>query len=77
MKINLPAVTEKDIKDIKFGIKNEIDFIAVSFVRTANDVNEIRKILEENEGQNIDIISKIESQQGVDNIEEIYKFQMG
>jgi pyruvate kinase len=77
VKINLPAVTEKDIKDIKFGIKNEIDFIAVSFVRTANDVNEIRKILEENEGQNIDIISKIESQQGVDNIEEILQVSDG
>ena len=77
VKINLPAVTEKDIKDIKFGIKNEIDFIAVSFVRTTNDVNEIRKILEENEGQNIDIISKIESQQGVDNIEEILQVSDG
>ena len=77
VKINLPAVTEKDINDIIFGIKNEIDFIAVSFVRTAGDVNTIRRILEENDGQYIDIISKIESQQGVDNIEEILKASDG
>ncbi len=75
--INLPAVTDKDIEDIKFGIKNDIDFIAVSFVRTADDVNTIRRILEENGGQNIDIISKIESQQGVDNIDEILKVSDG
>lgn len=77
VKINLPAVTEKDIDDIKFGIKNEIDFIAVSFVRTANDVNVIRRILEENGGQNVELISKIESQQGVDNIDEILQVSDG
>lgn len=77
VKINLPAVTEKDIEDIKFGIRNEIDFIAVSFVRTSADVNIIRRILEENGGQHIDIISKIESQQGVDNIDEILKASDG
>lgn len=75
--INLPAVTEKDIEDIKFGIENDIDFIAVSFVRTGDDVNTIRRILEENGGQAIDIISKIESQQGVDNIDEILKVSDG
>ncbi|WFA09174.1 pyruvate kinase [Tissierella sp. Yu-01] len=77
VKINLPAVTEKDIEDIKFGIKNEIDFVAVSFVRTANDVNVIRRILEENAGQHIELISKIESQQGVDNIDEILQVSDG
>jgi pyruvate kinase len=77
VKINLPAVTQKDIDDIKFGIKNEIDFIAVSFVRTADDVNVIRRILEENNGQNIQLISKIESQQGVDNIDEILQVSDG
>ena len=70
-------MTEKDIEDIKFGIENDIDFIAVSFVRTADDVNTIRRILEENGGQSIDIISKIESQQGVDNIDEILKVSDG
>lgn len=69
--INLPAITEKDISDIIFGIKNDVDFIAASFVRKATDVNDIRRVLEDNGGLNIDIISKIENQQGLDNIEEI------
>ena len=77
VKINLPAVTEKDISDIKFGIQNDIDFIAVSFVRTADDVTIIRRILEQNDGQQIQIISKIESQQGVDNIDEIIRVSDG
>lgn len=69
--INLPALTEKDISDIKFGVKNDVDFIAASFVRKAADVNDIRRVLEDNGGLNIDIISKIENQQGLDNIDEI------
>ncbi len=69
--INLPALTDKDIADIKFGIENEVDFIAASFVRKASDVNDIRRILEENGGADIDIISKIENQQGLNNIAEI------
>lgn len=75
--INLPAVTEKDISDIIFGIQNGIDFIAISFVRTSSDVNVIRRILEDNGGQHIDLISKIESQQGVDNIDEILQVSDG
>lgn len=71
VKINLPAVTKKDIEDIIFGIENEVDFIAASFVRKAADVTEIRRVLEENNGHFIDIISKIENQEGVDNIDEI------
>ena len=71
VKISLPALTEKDIGDIKFGIKNDVDFIAASFVRKASDVNDIRRILEDNNGISIDIISKIENQEGVDNIDEI------
>lgn len=69
--INLPPITKKDIEDIKFGIENDIDFIAASFIRKAADVLEIRKILEENNGDHIEIISKIENQEGVDNIDEI------
>ena len=71
--INLPAITEKDIEDIKFGIEQGIDFIAASFVRKASDVLEIRKVLEEN----IHIISKIESQEGVDNIDSIIQVSDG
>ena len=71
VKINLPSITQKDIDDILFGIENEVDFIAPSFIRKAGDVLEIRKILEDNRGDSIEIISKIENQEGVDNIEEI------
>jgi pyruvate kinase len=71
VKISLPAITEKDKSDILFGIENEVDFIAASFVRKASDVLEIRKILEENNGDYIEIVSKIENQEGVDNIDEI------
>ena len=69
--VNLPPLTEKDIEDIKFGIKKGFDYIAASFIRSANDVIKIRKILEENGGSDIDIIAKIENRDGVDNIDEI------
>lgn len=77
VKINLPAITEKDQKDIEFGIKMDIDFIAASFVRKASDVLAIRKILEENNAEHIQIISKIENQEGVDNLEEIIEISDG
>lgn len=70
-KIQLPALTEKDIDDIKFGIKQGVDFIAASFIRKASDVLSIRRILEENNAEHISIISKIENREGVDNIDEI------
>ena len=70
-KINLPSITEKDYEDLVFGIENGIDFVAASFIRKADDVINIRKILEENGGGDIQIISKIESQEGVDNLAEI------
>lgn len=69
--LNLPALTEKDVEDIKFGIKMGFDYIAASFIRSARDVLEIRKVLEENDGLGINIIAKIESRDGVDNIDEI------
>lgn len=69
--ISLPAVTEKDTSDIVFGIMNGVDFIAASFVRKAQDVLDIRKVLEENGGKHIDIISKIENHEGVKNLDEI------
>ncbi|SNS90162.1 pyruvate kinase [Anaerovirgula multivorans] len=77
VKINLPAITEKDRGDIEFGIKMDIDFIAASFVRKAEDVLAIRKILEENNAVNIQIISKIENQEGVDNLDEIIEVSDG
>jgi len=71
VKTNLPAITKKDEEDIIFGINNGVDFIAASFIRKASDVLEIRKILEDNNACYIKIISKIENQEGVDNINEI------
>ena len=68
--INLPAITNKDKKDIKFGIQNNIDYIALSFVREAKDVLELKKFLGKS-GEKIKVISKIEDRHGVDNIEKI------
>lgn len=68
--VNLPGITEKDAADIRFGIEQGVDFIAASFVRKAEDVLEIRQILEEN-GADISIISKIENREGVENLESI------
>lgn len=69
--INLPGITEKDASDIRFGLKQEIDFIAASFVRKSSDILEIRKILEDNKKTDVHIIAKIENQEGVDNIDAI------
>ena len=71
VKVNLPTLTEKDIEDLIFGIENDVDFIAASFIRSAKDVLEIRKILESNGGDDIKITSKIENLEGVQNIDEI------
>lgn len=75
--ISLPGITEKDANDIKFGIEQGIDFIAASFVRKASDVLEIRELLEKNNATQIHIISKIENQQGVDNLDEILEVSDG
>lgn len=75
--ISLPGITEKDTNDILFGIEQDIDFIAASFVRKASDVQEIRELLEKNNASHIQIISKIENQQGVDNLDEILEASDG
>ncbi len=77
MYINLRSPTEKDIEDIKFGIKAGFDYIAASFVRTPEDVLNIRKILEENDGEYIKIISKIENRQGIENFDKILEVSDG
>ncbi|MDD7767215.1 MULTISPECIES: pyruvate kinase [Anaerococcus] len=74
---NLPAITPKDVDDIKFGIENGIDMIAASFVRKKEDIYDIRKVLEDHGGEDILIISKIESQEGVDNADEIIEASDG
>jgi pyruvate kinase len=75
--VNLPGITEKDAMDILFGIEQNVDFIAASFVRRASDVLEIRQLLEENKASHIQIIPKIENQEGVDNIDEILEVSDG
>ncbi|NOU92345.1 pyruvate kinase [Paenibacillus sp. LMG 31456] len=77
VKINLPGITEKDANDIVFGIEQGVDFIAASFVRKASDVIEIREILERHNANHIQIISKIENQEGVDNLDEILEVSDG
>ena len=70
IRINLPSVTEKDKKDIAFGLKQDVDFIALSFVRNASDIEDLKKILKSN-SKKIKIIAKIEDQEGLSNINEI------
>ncbi|WP_373750619.1 pyruvate kinase [Weissella soli] len=69
--INLPGITEKDADDIRFGLTQGINYIAASFVRKAEDVLEIRAILEETGNEHVQIIPKIESQEGIDNMDAI------
>jgi len=71
MQIRLPYISNQDREDILFGIENGFDFIAASFVGTPRDVTAVRTLLEENGGQKINIIAKIENQEGVDNIDGI------
>lgn len=75
--INLPGITEKDAADIRFGIENDVDFIAASFVRRPSDVLEITEILEQENATHIQIISKIENQEGIDNLDDILKVSSG
>ena len=77
IKTNFPGITQKDTEDIIFGIENDVDFIAASFVRRASDVLAITEILEKHNATHIQIIPKIENQEGLDNIDEILKVSQG
>lgn len=77
LKLNLPALSEKDVNDLTNGVKAGFDYIFASFVRRADDLHQMRKLLDDNGGQNIKIISKIESQEGIDNFEEILELSDG
>ena len=70
IRINLPSVTEKDKRDIAFGLKEDVDFIALSFVRNASDIDDLKEVLR-NKAKKVKIISKIEDREGLSNIEEI------
>ena len=69
--LDLDFISEKDKQDLLFGIEQDVDFIAASFVRTVEDVNDLRKFLDENGGDDIEIISKIENPEGIQNFDEI------
>ena len=75
--LSMPFISEKDYADICFAVEHEFDFIAASFTRTADDILQIRKILEEKGGSEIKIIAKIENMQGVQNIDEILRVSDG
>lgn len=75
--VNLPGITAKDKKDIIFGIEQGIDFIAASFVRNADAVREIRTILKEHNAEHIEIISKIENSEGIENLDKIVQASDG
>ena len=70
-KIPFPALAERDNDDIRFGLEQGINFIAISFVRTAKDVDEVRAICEETGNGHVQLFAKIENQQGIDNLDEI------
>lgn len=70
VRINLPAITPKDRRDIQFGLDNDVDFIALSFVRTPDDIIELRELMGA-KSKNVKVVAKIEDQEGVTNIHEI------
>ncbi|KII74087.1 Pyruvate kinase PKLR [Thelohanellus kitauei] len=78
VRVNLPAMSEKDIKDIELGMEEKLDIIFASFVRSADNVRELRKLLNTTEhGKKMKIVSKIENFEGVENIEEIVQLSDG
>ncbi len=75
--LNIPYLSEKDKNDLLFGINNDIDFVAASFVRSGEDVRQLRTFLLENGGSGINIIAKIENSEGIENIDEIIELSDG
>lgn len=77
VKLSMPFLSEKDKEDILFGIKEDVDFVAASFVRRADDIHKMRKFLNDHGGYDINIIAKIENREGVENINEILQTAEG
>ncbi len=73
-KVSLPALTKKDIKDALFAIEQKVDWIALSFVRTAEDLMELQELISKNSDHKIPIIAKIEKPEGVENIDKIVAY---
>ena len=76
-KISMPSLTPKDIKDVKFAISFEVDWIALSFVRSGDDLIELRKVIEKYSNVKIPIIAKIEKPEAIDNIDDIIRYSDG
>lgn len=70
-RLTVPFISKKDYQDLLFGCKNKVDYVATSFTRRKDDIQQVRDILDANGGKRIQIIAKIENQEGVDNIDEI------
>ncbi len=75
--LNLPFINEKDYNDLRFAVEEGFDFIAASFTRSAKDVRELRRVLQELGGEKLKIIAKIENSQGVENLDEILEVSDG
>ena len=69
--VRLPALKEKDIEDLKTACEHDYDYVAMSFTRNKDDINQVRKVLDENGGKDIKIITKVENTEGIENMEEI------
>ncbi|HIZ44898.1 MAG TPA: pyruvate kinase [Firmicutes bacterium] len=77
LNIPMPYISDVDRNDILFGISQDVDFIAASFTRTADDIRKLRKLLNDNGGKRIQIIAKIENTQGIENLDEILQVSDG
>lgn len=76
-KLTMPFISEKDDSDIRFAAKHKVDMIALSFVRRKDDILAVKEILKEEKAEDIEIIAKIENQEGVDNLDEILEIADG
>lgn len=77
VRLRLPGITEQDNKDVLFSIEEGYDFIAMSFVRNKSNVEELRTLLSSRDASHIKIISKIENQEGIENLDEIIEASDG
>lgn len=75
--LDMPFMSEQDQRDILFAIENELDFISLSFVRTAQDVIDVKRFLAQHQGDDIELIAKIENRSGIDHIDEIIRLSAG